>query len=243
MSEITKIGNYEITDADIDLFIDSLPKEQQMYKNIPQFRDQVKGKLVEMYLFALDGKDSELDKTEDYKKAIETAEREIISSLAVSKLIAAIDCTEEEMKDYFENNKYQFTEDAKAGAKHILVDSEEKANEIKEEIAAGTKTFEDAAKEYSTCPSKAKGGDLGIFGRGQMVAEFDEVAFTGEMNKVLGPVKTQFGYHLITIYSRKDAGEPVYENVKSGIRQQLLQIKQMKAYNEKVEELKAKYMK
>ena len=64
--------------------------------------------------------------------------------------------------------------------------------------------FGKLAKEYSTCPSKAKGGDLGFFYRGQMVKEFNDVVFTGELNKVHGPVQTQFGYHLIEITSRED---------------------------------------
>ena len=90
-----------------------------------------------------------------------------------------------------------------ASARHILVDSEEKCNDLKQQIADGT-DFADVAREHSTCPSGAQGGDLGTFGPGMMVAEFDEVVFSGEVGKVHGPVKTQFGYHLLEITSRDD---------------------------------------
>ena len=90
---------------------------------------------------------------------------------------------------------------ARAAARHILVDSEAKCQQLKQEIESG-KDFADVAKAHSTCPSGRSGGDLGEFGRGQMVKEFDEVVFTGELNTVHGPVKTQFGYHLLEITKR-----------------------------------------
>jgi peptidyl-prolyl cis-trans isomerase C len=91
---------------------------------------------------------------------------------------------------------------ATASARHILVDSEEKCNELKEQINSGEITFEQAAKENSTCPSGANGGDLGTFSQGQMVPEFDKVVFNDEVGVVHGPVKTQFGYHLLEVTSR-----------------------------------------
>ncbi|MDI5985528.1 peptidylprolyl isomerase [Halomonas sp. M4R5S39] len=90
---------------------------------------------------------------------------------------------------------------ARATARHILVDSEAKCQELKAEIEGG-RDFAEVAREHSTCPSGRQGGDLGSFGPGQMVREFDEVVFSGELNKVHGPVKTQFGYHLLEITSR-----------------------------------------
>ena len=90
-----------------------------------------------------------------------------------------------------------------ASARHILVDSEEKCNDLKQQIADGA-DFADIAREHSTCPSGAQGGELGTFGPGMMVAEFDKVVFSGEVGKVHGPVKTQFGYHLLEVTSRDD---------------------------------------
>jgi len=92
---------------------------------------------------------------------------------------------------------------AKAQARHILVDTEEKCNDLKQQIEDGA-DFADIARDNSSCPSGKTGGDLGEFGPGQMVKEFDEVVFSGEVGVVHGPVKTQFGYHLLEITSRTD---------------------------------------
>ncbi len=92
---------------------------------------------------------------------------------------------------------------AKATARHILVDSLEQCEKLKSEILAGT-DFAEAAMEHSSCPSGLQGGDLGEFGPGQMVPEFDRVVFSADLNEVQGPVKTQFGYHLLEITSRDE---------------------------------------
>ena len=90
---------------------------------------------------------------------------------------------------------------ATATARHILVDTEDKCNELKAEIEGGT-PFEEVAKNNSNCPSSAQGGDLGEFGPGQMVPEFDKVVFSGDVGVLYGPVKTQFGYHLLEVTNR-----------------------------------------
>jgi peptidyl-prolyl cis-trans isomerase C len=88
-----------------------------------------------------------------------------------------------------------------ASARHILVETEALCLQLKTEIEAGA-DFAEIAKLNSSCPSRLRGGDLGSFRPGQMVKEFDEVVFSGELHKVLGPVKTQFGYHLIEVTNR-----------------------------------------
>lgn len=90
---------------------------------------------------------------------------------------------------------------ARAAASHILVATEEECVALKTQIEAGA-DFGEVARANSLCPSGNQGGRLGEFGPGQMVAEFDQVVFSGEVGKVLGPVKTQFGYHLILITNR-----------------------------------------
>jgi len=90
---------------------------------------------------------------------------------------------------------------AKARARHILVASSESCENLKLQMEGGT-DFAQLAKSHSQCPSGKQGGDLGEFSRGDMVREFDEVVFNGELGKVHGPIKTDFGYHLIEITSR-----------------------------------------
>ncbi len=92
---------------------------------------------------------------------------------------------------------------ATAKARHILVDSEETCNELKNRISAG-EDFAVIAKEYSRCPSGRRGGDLGQFRPGQMVPEFDRVCFQDAVGVVHGPVQTQFGFHLVEVTERED---------------------------------------
>ena len=92
---------------------------------------------------------------------------------------------------------------ASASARHILVATQEECEDIKKQIENGA-DFAELAKERSQCPSGKQGGDLGEFGPGQMVKEFDQVVFSEEIGKVCGPVQTQFGYHLIEITARSE---------------------------------------
>jgi len=87
-------------------------------------------------------------------------------------------------------------------ASHLLVDTKEEADKCRQEILDG-KTFGDVAKSVSKCPSKAQGGDLGFFGRGQMVAPFEQVAFNLPVGDVSEPVQTQFGWHLIQVQEQR----------------------------------------
>ena len=88
-------------------------------------------------------------------------------------------------------------------AEHILVETEKEAIEIKKQIENKEITFEDAAKKYSKCPSKANGGDLGYFGKGMMVKEFEKAAFEAPESTITNPVETQFGWHLIKIIDKR----------------------------------------
>ena len=90
---------------------------------------------------------------------------------------------------------------AKATARHILVDSETQCTALRVEIQGG-RDFAEVAREHSSCPSSQDGGNLGEFGPGMMVKEFDDVVFNEAVGEVHGPIKTQFGYHLVEITSR-----------------------------------------
>lgn len=91
----------------------------------------------------------------------------------------------------------------RATARHILVPTEDACNELKAQIEGGA-DFAAVAAEHSQCPSGAKGGDLGEFGPGQMVPEFDQVVFSAEVGSLQGPVQTQFGFHLLEVTSRSE---------------------------------------
>ena len=236
------VAGEKITEKEFNAFTQGLPREQQPYLSNPQFREQCLEQLVSLYLFAKKGEELKLEETEDFAAIIANAKRDILAQMAMREVLQGIEITEEEMKAHYEANKQSYAKGETVSAKHILVASEEKCNEILASINSGEKAFEVAAQESSTCPSGQKGGDLGEFGKGQMVKEFEEAAFSAEIGQVVGPVKTQFGYHVIKVEKKNEASVADFEEVKESIRRMLLQQKQNQAYNEAVAELKEKYV-
>lgn len=239
---LATVAGRDITQEEFEAFLASVPKEQQAYINNPKFREHCLEQLTSLHMFAQMGEDLKLDETEDFKKAYENAKRDILAQMAMRETLKDVEVTEEELKAFYDQNQQQFKKGETVNAKHILTDSEETCKEILESITSGEKTFEDAAKEFSTCPSKERGGDLGEFGKGQMVKEFEDAAFAAEIGQVVGPVQTQFGYHLIKVEKKNEATVVAFEQIKENLRTNLLQQKQGLAYNKKVAELKEKYM-
>lgn len=243
MSEkiIATVAGRDVTSKEFDEFVNRMPEQQREYCKTEQGRQQALTQYANYYLFEKLGEEKGYDQTDEFKEIMENARIEILSQYALTQLVKDVTATEEECKAYYDANQGMFQTGAKATAKHILTDDEEGCLKAMKEIEAGEKTFEEAAKAYSTCPSKEQGGNLGTFGRGQMVAEFDTAVFEGEIGKVLGPVKTQFGYHLIFIDSREDAAVTPFENVYSQIRQQVVGQKQNELYMAARAELIEKY--
>lgn len=243
MSEVlAKVGGIEITDADVDAFIESLPQEQKHYASNPHFRNRCKEQLIDNHCLALCGEEQKLDETEEFKALMARVRKDLLSQMVLNTVMKEIAVTDEETKAFYEQNQGRFQRGESVSAKHILVDSEELCLELMAKINAGETDFESAAKEFSTCPSKERGGDLGQFGRGQMVPEFDTAAFEAEVGQVVGPVKTQFGYHLIKVEQKNEAAVMAFEEVAENIKNNLFQQKQNEAYAAKVNELRAKYM-
>jgi len=131
--------------------------------------------------------------------------------------------SDQDVKDYFAKNSAQFDTPEQVRASHILVGDLKTADDVEAQLKAGAK-FEDLAKKYSTDPSsKEKGGDLGFFGRKQMVPSFEAAAFSQQLNVVGPPVKSPFGYHIILVTAHKPAVKATLANSSDAIRKQLRQ--------------------
>ena len=133
-----------------------------------------------------------------------------------------VDISNDEVETYYEEQQDEFTSGEQACARHILVDDVETANEVLTALADGG-DFAELAGEYSTGPTGASGGDLGCFGRGQMVPPFEEAAFTAEIGTPVGPVETQFGQHIILVSERTEATVQPLDEVRGQIVAQLEQ--------------------
>lgn len=172
---------------------------------------------------------------DDLKKDLEL-------NIKIEKLMEpTITISEEEKKAYFEENKDDFAQEKQVKASHILVDSEEKAKEIKEKLNQG-EDFAELAKEYSTdTATKDNGGDLGFFAAGEMSQEFEDAAFGMKEGEISNPVKDEDGYHIIKVVEIKEAKEANYEDSKEEITKLLLRQKAKEKFSNWYEELAANY--
>ncbi|KOF56432.1 MULTISPECIES: peptidylprolyl isomerase [Clostridium] len=234
------VNGREITERELEEIAERFPQDRKQYFEGEDGRKRLLDEVISFELIYEDAKDAGLENDEIYKKQIEEAKKQILTQMAVNKVMNEVAVAESELERYYEANKEVFQDSEKISAKHILVNSEEEALKIKKEIEAG-KTFEDAAVEYSSCPSKERGGDLGAFSKGQMVPEFEEAAFSQEVGVVGNPVKTQFGYHLIKVEDKIPPAPRDFESVKEAIRKRLMQERQSMKYTWYIDQLKNKY--
>ncbi len=238
---LVTVGEKEITNLDIESALQSLDPYQAMHFNTEEGKKQLLEDLVNQELFYVEAKETQLHNDESFKSEMKKIEENMLKQFAINKVLSSITLTEDEKKAFFEANKSKFNKSETASSKHILVDTEEKASDLFNKINEGAISFEDAAAEHSTCPSKDAGGNLGSFPRGQMVPEFEEAVFNMKQGEISGPVQTQFGYHLIKLEDIQSGGESEYEEVKNEIEKTLMYQKQSEVYSNKLNDLKSKY--
>ena len=234
------VGGKAITEADVQRTLMNLGQRAQQYNN-PQGKQAILEQLINKELIFMDAKKNLLEMDAEYKAELEKLKKELLSNFYVEKFLRDVKVKDEDIKKYFEEHKEEFVSQETVSASHILVETEEKAKDVLAKIESGEMTFEDAAKAFSTCPSSQRGGDLGEFGKGQMVPEFDKACFEMEVGELRGPVQTQFGFHLIRLDKKNEAKPVTLEDVKDELSQHLLAEAQQKAYQSKMNQLRILY--
>ncbi|OPJ55502.1 peptidylprolyl isomerase [Clostridium oryzae] len=237
---LAEVMGKKITEQDLINALMRYPEDrQQAYMN-EQGKQQLLEQVVDfelIYNFALDEK---MDNDEAFIQQLENVKKEVLIQYAINKVLSDIRVTENEAQEFYKDNMSMFLEEESVRASHILVDTLEKAEDVATKLKEG-KDFAEAAKEYSSCPSNERGGDLGYFKKGSMVPEFEKAAFALKVGEVSEPVKTQFGYHIIKLEDRKEPGLAAFEDVKEPIVNNIVNQKQNGRYLEVINALKSKY--
>lgn len=236
---LAKVDGREVRESDLSALMKNLGQNAQYFQGADG-RKKLVDELVMHELMYSDAIERSLDNDEEFLAVMENMRKSMLQQYSLRKMFNEITVSDEEINDYYEKHKDTFITDEMVKASHILVDSEEKAYEILEDITDGM-SFEEAASQHSSCPSKQAGGALGEFGRGQMVQEFEDVAFSMQKGEISAPVKTQFGYHIIKVTDHTPKRHASLEEVYQDIKDSCFMEKQEKVYADKKEELSNKY--
>ena len=234
---LAQVAGNPIMESELTEMLASMGQRAQAYNN-PQGRAVLLDQLIARRLFLLDAQKNLMEREPAFKEQLKRVKDDMLTQYAIQKAVERVRVTEDEAKKFYEDNPDQFDAGLTFNASHILVDSEEKAKDIREEIASGKTSFEDAAKANSTCPSAAQGGELGDFGHGQMVPEFEDACAAMEPGEISEPVKTQFGWHLIRLNKKEEGGKISYADAKTEIVRAITAEKQQAAYQSRVNQLK-----
>ena len=237
---LVKIENEIITQNEIDKLIESLDPQMAAMYNTPEGRASIVEEIINARLFAIKGTEEGLDKSAEYLDEVERYKKHALMKVTVDKMLEKVEVTDEDAQKFYDENSTQFIQPEQIKASHILVSDDTEMEKVLEELKAG-ETFEDVARKYSTCPSAENGGDLGFFGVGQMVPEFEKVAFEMEIGKISDPVQTQFGLHLIRVDVKNPESKVPIEDVMPQLKGYLLNQKRSETYQEELRLLREKY--
>jgi peptidyl-prolyl cis-trans isomerase C len=235
---VAEIGKEKITVDEVNELMKTIPEQ---YQAMAQARkDMFVESIVNQKLLYAEAAKLNYDKDPAVQKQLDEARKELMIKAYLKKEIEdQVKVTDEDAKKYFEANKDKFKEPEKIMAYHILVDNEAEAKDILAKLKGGA-DFAALAKEKSKCPSKEKGGELGLLGKGQTVPEFEQAAFALQPGQLSDVVKTQFGYHIIKVTEKQPEKIMAYDTVKDQLKQMLVSDKQKERFEAILKDLKDK---
>ncbi|WP_286192559.1 peptidylprolyl isomerase [Stappia sp. BW2] len=229
---VAKVGDTEITEADLAFAAQDLGKELQRFPPA-QWRKLLLDVMVDMELMAKAAREDGLDKDPDFQRQLDFLKLRALRNAYLAQKINA-EVTDEEVKAAYDKEFADFEGPEEINARHILVKDKAEAEAIIAELDGGA-DFAELAREKSTGPSGPNGGSLGYFVKGQMVPTFETAAFALEPGTYTKePVETKFGWHVIKLEDKRQQEKPPFEAVADGLRQQLMR----ERYDARMTELK-----
>jgi peptidyl-prolyl cis-trans isomerase C len=230
------VGDKKITVSDFNERIANLPARYRDAVN--KRKGEYLQELINDTVLYQESIRKNLHKDRDVQKVIEEARKKIlIAKLLKDEVDDAIDITEEDVNEFYEINKDNYMTPEIMRVSHILVPSQEDAENILKELARGAK-FEDLARAKSVDPTAQRGGDIGYFPKGQLMPEFENACVELDVDEISGVVKTKLGYHIIKLTDRKEPQLRPVEQVSGDIRSRLRTIKRQKIFNELISRLR-----
>ncbi len=243
---LATVNGHKITKQEVQEVMGAIGARAS-YDALPEnVRKKVLDQVIEQQLLQEKALKSGIEKSKEYKEALAKLKNKLALDIWMKKELESVKVTDAEAKKVYEEHKNAFKRPETVHARHILVKTEEEAKKIIAELGKTPKgklkeKFIELAKAKSTGPSAPRGGDLGTFGRKQMVKPFSDAAFAlkaGEYTKT--PVHTQFGYHVIYVEEKNPAQTIPFAEVKDRIKQNLKLEKFKKKIQKVAEELKSK---
>lgn len=233
---IAVVNGKAITKQEFDKRIKVLP---EYYREIAKTRKkEFLNDMIDELLLYNQALKLGIHKNQEVIDMIEHAKRRIIvSKLIKHQIEAKAEVTEKEIEEYYNSNRDKYIIPEKWRASHILVDTEEVAKEVLDQLSAGA-SFEELARRYSKDPTSIRGGDIGLFTSGELVPEFEQEIKRLNVGQISGIVKTRFGYHIIKVTDHIQEKQQDLESVKEGIKNELLSKKRRQIYDEYLRRLR-----
>ncbi len=241
-SDLAKVGNVTITQAELEREIKNLPDFAQKIFEGSGGKERFLNELVKKELLYQEALKKGLDKNTEYLKKVEDFKKiTLIGQLLEKEIESKAKVTDQDVKDYYEKHKEDFAPVSQIRMSLILVKTEEEAKKILERLNKG-EDFAKVAKKSSVDLNSAKnGGDMGYLSRGQMTSELEAVAVRLKTGGVSDPIKTQSGYQIIKVTDKKTGKVVEFERVRNFISQQLSAEKQKEVFDSYIESLKKSY--
>jgi len=233
---LASFGGQTITLGEFNQTWGQVPEEYKLQLDKSMVLDQI----ISEKLLIQEAKNKGLEEDKEVLEQIAKITEQILVQILIEReILDKVNVGDEEVVKYYEENKNDFVEKEQIHLLNILVETEDEAQNLLEQLKAGG-DFSEIAKEKSTGPSAAQGGDLGYIAKGTIISEIGDVVFALELGEVSDVIKTEFGFHILKVLDKKPEIIKPVEEVKEDIIENLLPLKQREAFDNLLEELKSK---